>query len=407
MQITRKKILIIVDDYLPDSIKVTAKMMHELALELKNLGNEVLVVTPDSYKSLQENANKFNTFEDVEVLRFPSGRLKNVSKIQRLINEFLLPFRAWKAGKDRFKEFRMDLVVYYSPSIFWGWLVCKLRKFSKPKTYLILRDFFPQWAIDNGIISKKSLITKFLLLMENFNYRQADTIGLMSQKNLEWFRGYYKGSAKLEVLYNWVSDKPISSNGESLKSNYRKQLNLEGKVVFFYGGNIGHAQDMSQILRLAQRLTKHPSAHLLLVGAGDEVNLINDYIRNSNLSNLTLLDPVPQEEYRKMLCEFDVGLFCLNVNHSTHNFPGKILSYLVQGLPILGSVNPGNDLKEIIEEANSGYVVVSGDDDGFYECAKKLLDQKQRTSLSVNARKLLKTKFDIKTAAMQIMKAII
>lgn len=401
------KILIIVDDYLPDSIKVTAKMIHELALELKNLGNEVLVVTPDSYKSLKENAKKFNTYEDVEVLRFPSGKLKNVSKIQRLINELLLPFRAWKAGKDRFKEFRMDLVVYYSPSIFWGWLVYKLRKFSKPKTYLILRDFFPQWAIDNGIISKKSLITKFLLLMENLNYRQADTIGLMSQKNLEWFRGYYKGRAKLEVLYNWVSDKPISSNNESLKSNYRKQLNLEGKVVFFYGGNIGHAQDMSQILRLAQRLTKHPSAHLLLVGAGDEVNLINDYIRKSNLSNLTLLDPVPQEEYRKMLSEFDVGLFCLNFNHSTHNFPGKILSYLVQGLPILGSVNPGNDLKEVIEEANAGYVVVAGDDDGFYECAKKLLDQKQRTSLSVNAKKLLKSKFDIKTAAMQIMKVVI
>ncbi|TGM60657.1 glycosyltransferase family 4 protein [Leptospira vanthielii] len=401
------KILIIVDDYLPDSIKVTAKMMHELALELKSLGNEVLVVTPDSYKSLKENTKKFNTYEDVEVLRFPSGKLKNVSKIQRLINELLLPFRAWKAGKDRFKEFRMDLVVYYSPSIFWGWLVYKLRKFSKPKTYLILRDFFPQWAIDNGIISKKSLITKFLLLMENLNYRQADTIGLMSQKNLEWFRGYYKGRAKLEVLYNWVSDKPISSNNESLKSNYRKQLNLEGKVVFFYGGNIGHAQDMSQILRLAQRLTKHPSAHLLLVGAGDEVNLINDYIRKSNLSNLTLLDPVPQEEYRKMLSEFDVGLFCLNFNHSTHNFPGKILSYLVQGLPILGSVNPGNDLKEVIEEANAGYVVVAGDDDGFYECAKKLLDQKQRTSLSVNAKKLLKSKFDIKTAAMQIMKVVI
>lgn len=398
------KILIIVDDYLPESIKVTAKMMHELALELKYLGNEVLVVTPDSYKSLKNYEERFGRYEGIEVLRFPSGRLKNVSKVLRLINEFLLPFRAWKAGKDKFNEFKMDLVVYYSPSIFWGWLVYKLRRFSKPKTYLILRDFFPQWAIDNGILSKKSLITKFLLLIENWNYSQADTIGLMSQKNLEWFRGYYKGNAKLEVLYNWVSDKPISFKDGSEKSNYRKELNLDGKVVFFYGGNIGYAQDMSQILRLAQKLTNHPSAHILLVGAGDEVNLVNNHIRNSNLSNLTLLGPVPQEEYRKMLSEFDVGLFCLNYNHSTHNFPGKILGYLAQGMPILGSINPGNDLKEVIEEASAGFVVVSGDDDGFYECAIKLLDEKLRAAFSVNAKVLLKTKFDIKTAAKQIMK---
>lgn len=399
------KILIIVDDYLPESIKVTAKMMHELALELKHLGNEVLVVTPDSYQRQKIGKSIIDAYETIEVLRFPSGRLKNVSKVVRLINEFLLPFRAWKAGKGRFFEFNADLVIYYSPSIFWGWLVYKLRRLSKPKTYLILRDFFPQWAIDNGILRKNSLITKFLLLIEKWNYKQADTIGLMSQKNLEWFRRYYNGKAKLEVLYNWVSDKPITWENESQKPNFRKQLNLEGKVVFFYGGNIGHAQDMSQILRLAQKLKDMPSAHFLLVGAGDEVELVSDFIIKSNLSNLTLLGPVPQDEYRKMLSEIDVGLFCLNYNHSTHNFPGKILGYLVQGLPILGSVNPGNDLKEVIEEAKAGFVVVSGDDDAFCECAKKLLDQKLRNSLSLNAKTLLKTKFDIKTAAKQILNA--
>ncbi|MCW7462944.1 glycosyltransferase family 4 protein [Leptospira limi] len=402
-------ILIIVDDYLPSSIKVTAKMMHELALELKQLGNEVLVITPDSYRRAEKSLDKIEIFEGISVLRFPSGRLKNVSKIIRLFNEFLLPFRAWMYGKYKFKDFKMDLIIYYSPSIFWGWLVYKLKKLTKTKSYLILRDFFPQWAIDNGIISKKSLITKLLLLVENWNYRQADTIGLMSQKNLEWFCRYhnYDGNAKLEVLFNWVTDKSFSFQVGVDKSNYRKQLNLDEKVVFFYGGNIGHAQDMSQVLRLAKSLENYASAHIVLVGAGDEVNIVREFIRESNISNLTLLDPVTQEEYAKMLSEFDVGLFFLNYNHSTHNFPGKILSYLVQGLPILGSVNPGNDLKDIIEEANAGYVVISGDDVGLYECAKKLLEKELRSSISVNAKKLQKSKFDLSVAAKQIIKEVI
>ena len=393
------KILLIVDDYLPESIKIAAKMMHELALEFKSQNHEVMVVTPDSYKKYSSSTNHIYNLDGLHIYRFPSGRLKNIPKIIRLINEFLLPYRAWYYGKKMFQNNKFDIIIYYSPSIFWGWLVKKLKKLWNAKTYLILRDIFPQWAIDNGILKKKSIITKLFLAAENLNYQPADKIGLMSQGNLKWFENYYKGNAKLEVLFNWVGDSPLKKSEKS----YRNLLNLNNKIVFFYGGNIGHAQDMSQILRLAKNLLKHPEAIIVLVGSGDEVDLVRNTVTQESLTNLILLDPVSQDEFKSMLSEFDIGLFCLNPNHTTHNFPGKILGYLSQGIPILGSVNKGNDLKEIIEEAKNGFVSYSGDDTLFYQNAVTLLSEKTRIEMGKRSKILLEDTFSISKITKQLL----
>ena len=393
------KILLIVDDYLPDSIKIAAKMMHELAVEFKSQNHEVLVVTPDSYQNYSGNTNHIYTLDGIQIYRFPSGRLKNISKIIRLINEFLLPYRAWYYGKKMFQDNKFDVIIYYSPSIFWGWLVKKLKKLWNAKTYLILRDIFPQWAIDNGILRKNSIITFFLLLMEKLNYQPAEKIGLMSPGNLKWFENYYRGNAILEVLFNWAGESSFKKSDKS----YRNLLNLNNKIVFFYGGNIGHAQDMSQILRLAKSLLNHPEAFILLVGSGDEVNLVRDTITKDNLTNLILLDPLPQEEFQSMMSEFDIGLFCLNPNHTTHNFPGKILGYLSQGIPILGSVNKGNDLKEILEKAGNGFVSHSGDDTLFYQNAVLLLNEKTRIEMGKRSKILLEDTFSISKITKQLL----
>ncbi|MCG9875813.1 MAG: glycosyltransferase family 4 protein [Leptospiraceae bacterium] len=396
------KLCIIVDDYLPDSTKIAAKMMHELAIEYKSQGHEVYVVTPDSYKKYQNLENQIEVLDGITIFRFPSGRLKNISKPIRLINECLLPFRALFHGRNIFKTWKSDLIIYYSPSIFWGYLVHKLKQKWKARSYLILRDFFPQWAIDNGILQYNNPLTKFFLFIERLNYNSADTIGLMSEGNLAWFQNYYKGKAHLEVLYNWVSDQPIVIKDFPV----RKRLGIEDKIVFFYGGNIGHAQDMSQIIRLAKNLLRKKNAFFVLVGSGDEVELVRNSIQSESLTNMVLLDPVSQTEFKNTMSEFDIGLFCLNRNHKTHNFPGKILGYLVQSMPVLGSVNPGNDLKEVIESAKSGFVVESGDDQVFLNAAIQLLDSEVRDNCAMNCRKLLNQKFSVKNASKTILKIV-
>lgn len=260
---------------------------------------------------------------------------------------------------------------------------------------------FPQWAIDAGLLKSGSLIERYFRFFEKTSYSQADRIGLMSERNLEIFRETNKGFP-CEVLRNWASLTQVV-----LPDNYvsiRAQLNLENKIIYFYGGNIGHAQDMANLMRLTRKMMPHENAHFLFIGQGDEVQLINKLAKEWELNNFTYLPSVDQNTFKNILSEVDVGLFSLSARHSSHNFPGKLLGYMVQGLPILGSVNVGNDLLEIVNDSCSGFIHVNGEDDKLYNSALLLLNKDDiRYQYGENAQKLLREEFSVETAARNIV----
>lgn len=389
-------VCIIVDDYLPDSTRVSSKMMHELALEFKKLGHEVLVITPSS--KLKE---KFiiDNLDGIKICRFKNGQIKDVGKIKRALNETMLSFNAWFRCKKFFKSQKFDLIVYYSPSIFFGFLVSKLRKIWGSRTYLILRDIFPRWAIDSGMIKQDSLIHRYFRFFELYSYKQADTIGLMSKKNIDIFNiDNKKYNFNLKILRNWASNTPVKN-----KNLYKKKFGLKNKIVYFYGGNMGHAQDMMNIVRLAKSMVPYEKAHFLLIGQGDEYELIEKTILNENIKNITIMSSVDQDTFKEILTECDVGLFTLNKNHTMHNFPGKLLGYMVQSKPILGSINPNNDLKDILKSYNAGLVSINGEDDKFLENAVKLMDDNYRNYIGQNANKLLHKEFSVESATRNIL----
>ncbi len=391
------KLLLIVDDYLPDSTKVGAKMMHELALELKNSSHEVLVLTP---KPLQKELLTVQKIDGISVLFFRSGEIKNVGKLKRAINESLLSYQAFKSAKEYLKENPCNGIIYYSPSIFFGSLVSKLSNLWNCQSYLILRDIFPQWAVDNNLIKENSLVHWYFNFFEKINYKSADRVGVMSPSNLEFFKSKNINTSKFEVLYNWAQIGEVPK----VENNFRKKLKLKNKIVLFYGGNIGHAQQMINLINLAKKFTKNSSVHFLFVGEGDEVELLLKELSNNKLKNITYLPPVNQNTYFEMLNEFDIGMFSLHSGHKTHNFPGKLLGYMSYSKPILGCVNAGNDLADVVNLAKAGIVVDSNDSFGLYEAAKILIDSESiRNKMGTNGRELLLNKFSVKSISKQIV----
>ena len=374
-------------------------MMHQLAKEFISNDNQVSIITPSSRIS---NQVEIEEIEGVEVLRFKSGRIKNVSRIIRAINESMLSIRAWHSLKTFFNANKYDFIIYYSPSIFFGPLVWKLKKIWSAKSFLVLRDIFPRWAIDNNLMSEYSPITLYFKFFEKINYLNADTIGLMSEKNLDFFNKSYKLNNKKIVLHNWISRFKVKKS----KNNYRKQFNLEKKVVFFYGGNIGKAQDILAIVKLAEKMKNINNAHFFIVGDGESFNETNSEINILKLKNITLLKTVKREEYYDMLNQFDIGIFSLSKLHQTHNFPGKILEYLNFNKPVLGIVNPGNDLKDVVDKYKVGYVSNSGDSDSLLNNSKKLLIEENRNFLKKNINKILFETFSTNSAYKKLMKTL-
>ena len=386
------RLFFIVDDYLPHSFKIAGKMMHELAVEYQNQGHEITVLTPSP---TQKELLVISEIDGVRVLYFKSGRIKNTGKIRRTINESTLSFRAYRAIRNYINNNQHNGILTYSPSIFWGFLVFLLKKKWKCKSYLILRDIFPQWTVDNGILSQWSPIYWFFKIIEKVNYVVSDKIGVMLPSILLYFQKKHYNTSNMEVLYNWSKlEKDTSANG-----SYRSILGLDEKIVFFYGGNIGRAQNIKNLINLAKKLINYERAHFLFVGKGDDVEFLLKEKEKHNLRNITYLPPVNQTTYFEMLSEFDVGLFSLHQDHKTHNFPGKLLGYMLYSKPLLGCFNKGNDLTQIINENGAGFVVESDDVKGLLESSLKLIESPELIKqMGLNAQNVLKENFSVQSA---------
>ena len=390
------RILLLVVYYLPSTMS-SAKLFHDLAVEFHRLGHEPVVVAPD--ENIQADT-EITCENGIKVLRVRTGKIKTASRLVRGFNEARLSNTIWRKGKRFFKENPCDLIIYYSPTIFFGTFVKRVKRFFSCPSYLILRDIFPQWALDTGVL-RRGTIYSYFKFKERQNYDAADIIGVQSPANLRYFeeQGLDK-QYQLEVLYNWAS----LHEGNIKPGAHRERLGLQGKVVFFYGGNIGVAQDMDNIIRLAKNLRDEPSAYFLLVGDGSEVPRLKSAIASNGLTNITIHDSVGQQEYLSMLAEFDVGLISLDRELKTQNFPGKLLGYMYHSMPILASINPGNDLKTILEDGEAGLVCINGEDEMFTENAKTfLVNADLRRQSGRNARALLENTFSVSRAARQIL----
>jgi len=379
------------------STKSSAKLMYDLGQDLLSKGHEVSVITVS-----EEIDEKIQILleDGVKVVRIKSGKIDGANRYVRALNEIKLSSSIWNNGKYFFRNNTCDVVIWYSPSIFFGSLVKKIKSKNNCFSYLILRDIFPQWALDTGIL-KKGITFNFFKKVELVQYENADIIGVQSPDNLIYFKkNNLYDKYKIEVLYNWTS----LINEENFKTNFRSKLGLEGKVVFFYGGNLGLAQDLQNIVRLANRVKLETNAHFLLVGDGSESLKLNKLISELNLTNIQILKSVNQTTYFSMLSEFDVGLISLEKNFCTSNFPGKMLGYMQYSKPILASINSGNDLREILSENNAGLVSINGDDEQFVtNCLHLIQNLDSRVKIGSNGNKLLKNLFSVNQATSQIL----
>jgi len=394
---TAMRILLVVV-YYPPSTTSAAQMMRDLAMEFVRQGHQVMVVTPGN--ALQGATTA--TMEDgVQVVRVHAAEIKAANKVLRLWRESQLSSRTWKNARDLFTAYRCDLIVYYAPSIFWGGLIRRLKSLWKCPAYLVHRDIFPQWAVDSGIIRKGSLLHRYLRRIELDLYASADIIGAEAPGNLSYFANGAQGVGfETEVCYNWIA--PVSVARPSV--SWRSHLGLEGKTVFVYGGNIGPAQDLGNIVDLATRLRHRDDIRFLLAGDGTEAPRITKEITRRGLINVLLLPPIPQQDYLACLSEFDIGLVSLNRHIHSHNFSGKFLGYLACGKPTLASINPGNDLFDVLRRSGVGIGCVNGDDAALLDAALSLADQPQlRASMGKNARALAESTFSVRRAATQIL----
>ncbi len=371
-------------------------MIHDLGLDLLRRGHDVTILAPSDRVAGNVTLSEV---EGMRVVFVRAGTTKGIPRMVRALREARLSSVVWRRGKKFFREHKFDLIAFYSPSIFWGGLVARLKALYRCPSYLIQRDMFPQWALDLEIL-REGLVHRFFRRKELQQYAAADVIAVQSHANLQYFNRYRSARFPLKVLYNWARPETIVPQ----VPGFRRRFDLDGKLIYVYGGNIGVAQDIPNLLRLAESLSGRPDIFFLLVGEGSEVEKSQRWIEARRLTNIRIVPALGQEQYLALLAECTVGLISLDRRLTTHNFPGKILGYMQASLPVLCSLNPGNDLAGILHEANAGFCSVNGDDSLLRKHALALADdQTLRKRMGENARQLLLAKFTAERAGEQLL----
>lgn len=376
-----------------------AVQLRDLSCEFVRQGHVLTVMLPTAGLSTPW---LLEDFDGVQVLRLRAPKIKDINYVLRTINEFLLPFMMLhNLRKSPFADVRWNGVVWYSPTIFLGPLANALKKTSACRSYLIIRDIFPEWAVDMGLMGR-GLPYRFFKAIERYQYSVADVIGVQTQGNSPYFDHWAKQDGRrVEVLQNWLADAPDVGSSISVAAG-----SLVGRTIFVYAGNMGVAQGMDILLDLAERLHSRQDIGFLFVGRGSDAQRLRVEAKARGLDNVVFHEEIDPSEIPGLYKQCHVGIVALDPRHKTHNIPGKFLSYMQAGLPVLASINPGNDLAELIQRAGVGRVCTDHSAETLQRLAVELVDEiTSKKDASVHCRALSTKLFSPEAAVKQIATA--
>lgn len=390
-------LFLICDTFLPKQ-NSGAIQLKDLANSLVSSNNSITVFTIGE----QDKIEKFNEFDIVYIKPF---LYNSKNYYLRFISEILYSFYFKKAILNYIKKDKREVggLIFYSPSIFFGHLIGFLKKKLSVKSFLILRDIFPEWAVDLGII-KNSISICIFKYFSSYQYRQADFIGVQAQSNIKSAANWIddKQSKKLVKLYNWLTPQKTTNTSFMYLDNLK--INYKNKKIFIYAGNVGDAQDLNLFIDAAVKLLYKKDILFMIIGRGKNFKPISNRIERDSIDNVIMLDEVDNDKLFEFLPLCYAGIISLNKNHKLDNIPGKLLSYLSIGIPTLGAVNLNNELVELNKRFKYGLIYDSGKVDDIVKGVIKLADDREfYLKTKKNSFKFFNTFFTTKEAASKIL----
>ena len=388
------------------STKKNKSSYEDLVNEFHKNGNNVFVACANEKKNNDKNG--IEKRDGIQILRIGTGNITgDVGIIEKGISTVLIDRQMKKGIRRYWPNVKFDLIMYPTPPITITNTIMYLKRKTGAKTYLLLKDIFPQNAVDLGMLRKsglKKVLYNYFRKKEKKLYALSDHIGCMSPANCKYIIENNReiDLSKVEVCPNCV-EKPKEPNWNRANVELKGKYNINKEaVVFLYGGNLGKPQGIKFLIECMEREKDNKKAFFMVVGSGTDYKKIEKYISDSKNQNVLLLNRLPKEEYKILVAQCDVGMVFLDYRFTIPNFPSRLLSYLSVGKPVLVATDPVCDMGVIAEENEFGYWCPSNDVEAFHNAVQKLVSS-NRLKMGENGWRFLLNNYICEKAYKQIV----
>ena len=384
----------------------------DLLRKFQSEGWNIYVVTPHERSlglptELKEDGG-------VHFLGVKTLNLQKTNAIEKGVGQVLVESQYKAAIKKYLSDVKFDLVLYSTPPITFPKVIAYLKRQNpQAMTYLLLKDIFPQNAVDLRMMSTsgmKGLLYKYFRKKEKKLYAFSDYIGCMSPANVEFVLKHNPevDAKRVEVAPNSLELKAYSlQDGQEKAERYyiRKKYNLPtDKPIFIYGGNLGKPQGIDYLIKCLDANKNRTDCHFVVVGTGTEYDKLDSWFRIQDSGiNVTVMKGLPKEDYDMLVKYCNVGLIFLDHRFTIPNYPSRLLSYLEYKMPVICATDVNTDIGRIAEENGYGYWCESVNPEDFTALVDKMLAS-DRKAMGERGYEFLKQNYLVEHTYNAIMK---
>lgn len=336
---------------------------NDLMRELIRGENYVFIASPTE-RRFGKSTHLIINNEYCQILKIKTLNIQKTNIIEKGIGTLLLESQFDRSIKKYWGNINFDLILYATPPITFNKVIERIKKRCGCRSYLMLKDIFPQNAVDLGMIKEGSILHKIFRKKEKRLYEISDSIGCMSPANCNYVITHNPDIApsKVELCPNAISPFEYPQISKEDRAKLLSQLGIPyDKIIFIYGGNLGKPQGLDFLLDVVEVNENFNNSFIIIVGSGTEYSRIKSWFDEKRPQNAKLLSKLPKHEYDLLVRICDVGLIFLDPRFTIPNFPSRLLSYLENSMPVLLATDVNTDIGKIAEANGFGLWCENGD----------------------------------------------